>query len=161
MSSRSRNQSIAGKLRGIEQELHSLLTSFPLRGHMVTKRERTWQPATDVCETPTHFLIRVEIPGVTDPEHDIDLLLDENLLIIRGQRADRCREQKLKVHQMEIHYGLFERSILLPRTIDGDAAESALYVDGFLVVKIPKSEVEHAATVKIRVSFQDRPSEER
>ena len=151
MFSHSHGRSIAGKLKGIEDELNGLFNAFPLRGHMLRGRERVWHPPTDVSETATHFLICVEIPGVPDPDKLIDVSITENLLTVRGRRPDRCREQKVRVHQMEIHYGSFERSILLPRLIDG-AGATADYTDGFVVIRVPKATEQRAASVSIRIT---------
>jgi HSP20 family protein len=67
-------------------------------------------------------------------------------------RRDRNCEAKKSYHQLEIHFGLFERVIPLPRNILGEDAKGS-YTDGFLIVTIPKCEepVEHTEIVRLQI----------
>ncbi|MBN1352267.1 Hsp20/alpha crystallin family protein [candidate division KSB1 bacterium] len=96
-----------------------------------------WCPNTDIFETRTEFVIRLELPGVK--KEDISLILSNHSLIIRGKREDVGPRGRVYYHQMEISYGLFERTILLPEGLDEKSFKSK-FSAGFLEITIPKSE---------------------
>jgi HSP20 family molecular chaperone IbpA len=97
--------------------------------------ERVWNPPTDVFETSDAIHIKMEIAGVKQ-EH-LEVKVTDNLLVIRGRRADEQHVKKENFHLMEIHYGSFERVFGLPRPMEVKSV-SATLKDGFLLVTIPK-----------------------
>lgn len=103
-----------------------------------------WSPPTDVYETATSYVVRMEICGVEDINRDVDIELNQNILTVKGYRRDRCADTKIGFHQMEIHYGYFERVMTLPHSIDPETRTGA-YTDGFLIISVGKG------TVKRRV----------
>ena len=107
-----------------------------------------WTPPTDVYETPSHYVVRMEVPGIE--ETDIDIELNHNVLTIRGNRRDKCSDTKLGFHQMEIHFGYFERVITLPHSIDPNVPP-ATYNDGFLCITIGKSPARRAVRRHIEI----------
>ena len=95
-----------------------------------------WTPPTDVYETPEHYVVKIEIAGIDLKEVEIDLT--HNVLSVRGHRRDRRCDTKLGYHQMEIHYGYFEKVVTLPHDIDRDSMKAG-YRDGFLCVTVGKA----------------------
>lgn len=80
------------------------------------------------------YVLRAEMPGI-DPEKDVQVQVDGNVLTIRGERTD---EEKTKNRQ-EFHYGAFARSVTLPN--GAKAAEvKASYTDGVLELRVPLDE---------------------
>jgi len=98
------------------------------------------------------YVVRAELPGV-DPDNDIDVRINGDVLTIRGQRRE---EQRDKNHS-EFHYGSFERSIRLPRGTRGDAIVAS-YTDGVLEVRVPTA-TPTEATTKIPVQRSATTSE--
>ncbi len=98
-----------------------------------------WSPPTDVYETPNSYVIRMEIPGIENIEEDVSTELNHNVLTIRGHRRPRSSDTILGFHQMEIHYGYFEKVVTLPHSID-DENLSGTYSNGFLCITIGKAE---------------------
>lgn len=94
-----------------------------------------WSPPTDLYETGTAYVVRVEIAGMR--EEDIEVILANNYLTISGLRPDV--PERRAYHQMEIRFGKFITTIGLPGAVDDDAAQ-AEYRDGFLTVILPKAE---------------------
>ena len=92
-----------------------------------------WTPPTDVYETETNLIVKVEIAGMN--EEDFEVVVEEQILIIHGQRSDQ--NERRAYHQMEIRSGKFEIAIGLPSGIDLEGA-SAEYNQGFLTVIFPK-----------------------
>ena len=72
----------------------------------------TWEPPVDVLETDHEFGVQVALPGV-EPER-IEALLDDNVLIVRGQRRLPIDSNATVIHRLEIPHGHFERRIELP-----------------------------------------------
>ncbi|HUT36570.1 MAG TPA: Hsp20/alpha crystallin family protein [Planctomycetota bacterium] len=109
-----------------------------------------WRPAADVYETEREVVVRVEAPGLH--AEDIVLELHTDTLVIRAVRREPQHDTKSAYHQLEIHYGYFERVVPLPRHIRHEEAE-ATYTEGFLIVRIPKCEhvVELAAVIQLRI----------
>ena len=108
----------------------------PLPGHrwLLTRQPKVWRPPTDVYETDSHVIVKVEIAGMQ--EEDFSVSLNAQVLTISGARRDPA--EKLAYQQMEILYGQFETEVYIPWTVDGDAIK-ATYQDGFLSVLLPKA----------------------
>jgi HSP20 family protein len=100
----------------------------------VNLRSPAWQPPTDVYETESAIVVRVEIAGMR--EEDISVALNGRLLSIKGVRQDLAERRAF--HQMEIRYGEFALDLELPAYVEGDQAQ-ATYTNGFLRVTLPKA----------------------
>ena len=72
----------------------------------------TWEPPTDVFETPSDYWVLVALPGV-DPR-GVEVELRGNQVRIRAERPQPEALRRAKVHRLEIPYGRFERHIQLP-----------------------------------------------
>ena len=103
-------------------------------GWQVNMRSYSWSPPTDVYETETHLIIRVEVAGMR--ETDFSIHVDRNYLTISGTRMDV--PERRAYHQIEIRFGEFATAIELPQGVDVDGTR-AEYEDGFLMVFVPKS----------------------
>lgn len=93
-----------------------------------------WVPLMDVYEFVDRFVILVELPGVN--KEDIDITLRDGILKISGVRKEMYNENRVKIHQMEISYGYFERVVEV-----GDVDEKNIKADfrnGVLVITIFK-----------------------
>ena len=101
---------------------------------MPTGQQQIWRPPTDVYETDTGIVVKVEIAGMQ--EEDFAISLDSRRLIISGVRHDPAA--KVGYQQMEIMYGHFETDVHVPGAIDQDGIE-ATYQNGFLSVSLPKA----------------------
>ena len=97
---------------------------------------RHWRPPSDVYETDDALVIRMAISGLDAARTEIWAQGEQ--LIIRGRREEKCPHQKVAFHQMEVHYGYFERVLRLPHSYEPDRIE-ATYSEGFLQILIPKS----------------------
>jgi HSP20 family protein len=102
---------------------------------------------TDVSEDENALQITMELPGV-DPEN-VRLSLENNVLTIRGEKQQEIDENNERVHRSERVYGIFERTFVLPNTVDAERIE-ARFENGVLIVRIPKAE--RARPREIRVS---------
>ena len=98
--------------------------------------QTTWLPPTDIFDMGNQIFIRMEVSGISTK--DITIQIQDDLLLIKGYRSEsECT--KMRVMQMEIIYGHFERRLRLPCAIDSNSAR-ALYKNGFLEIQLPKAE---------------------
>ena len=96
---------------------------------------RTWQPTIDVFETDEGVVVLVELAGIKQDE--IEVLVQNNILILRGERRDIKQGIKRTYSQMEVLWGPFERNITLPANVDTKQVK-AFYEAGFLEIILPK-----------------------
>ena len=120
----------------IRKPVHTLIETRREILHTVSWQVKSslWRPPTDIYETETSFIIKVEIAGMR--EDDIEVAVENNLLLISGARSD-TPEQRAYYHQMEIQSGKFEIAAEIPMPVNVEQA-GALYKDGFLTVTLPK-----------------------
>ena len=98
-------------------------------------RAMTVWPRVEVGDSDREIRITAEIPGMS--EKDIELLVEDGLLTLRGERKSET-EDKDRGYS-ERFYGRFERRIALPGGVD-HAAAKADFKEGVLTVTMPKSE---------------------
>ncbi len=112
-------------------------TTFHFLDHkaaIVRGPESEWVPLTDVYEVDGGIVVNVELAGIR--REDLQLVLEDNRLRIRGERPDQCRGGKCRFLIMEINYGPFECEIGLPEGYDLSSAK-AVYQNGFLRIDVP------------------------
>jgi len=105
-------------------------------------------PRIDMSETDKELIVKVDLPGMT--EKDVDISITQDALTISGEKKQEKEHTEKGWYRMERQYGSFSRSIPLPYEIETDKAE-ALYKNGVLTVKLPKSAVQQRATKSIPV----------
>jgi HSP20 family protein len=93
-----------------------------------------WHPPTDVYETDDNYTVCVEIAGMSRDELHVAIEGDE--LTVRGHRGNAIAGYNA-VHRLEMHYGEFETTVLVPGPVQEDAIE-ADYRNGILHVTLPK-----------------------
>lgn len=91
----------------------------------------------DVFETNSDFVVLATIAGVQIK--DIDISLEKDMMVIKGQRPDPHDHPEKKYFYQECYWGPFSRKIILPENIDIDEADAQMD-KGVLTVKIPKVE---------------------
>ncbi len=110
---------------------------------------KTWQPAIDVYETDSEVVVLVELAGVKESE--IEVIVNNGVLTIRGERKDIKQGIKRTYSQMEILWGPFERDITLSANVNVDQIK-AFYEAGILEVVLPKLGEDKPRRVDIRTS---------
>ena len=93
-------------------------------------------PAVDVVEREDAYIVKAEMPGIT--EDDIDVSLRDDLLTVKGEKKQEREEKKEDYRLSERSYGSFERSFRLPDDADSEKID-AKCKDGVLEVSIPKT----------------------
>lgn len=68
----------------------------------------------DISETPDHFVIKAELPGVDKKE--VKLTYSDSVLHITAERKEEDVKEGEKVHYSDFNYGKISRSLRLPDT---------------------------------------------
>ncbi|HET9465854.1 MAG TPA: Hsp20/alpha crystallin family protein [Gemmatimonadales bacterium] len=116
------------------------------QGNVITS---AWFAPTDVSEDSNGIRITMELPGV-EPD-DVRLSLENNILTIRGEKKQQFEQKDERVHRFERTYGTFERTFVLPSTVDPEQIE-ARYENGVLMISIPKAERAKPREIRVKSS---------
>lgn len=104
---------------------------------LTTELTFDWAPRLDLAETETAIEVKAEVPGLD--KKDLDISLEGENLIIKGEKHQKKEEKDKRFHRIERTYGSFCRTIRLPADVQPDKIEAA-YEDGVLTVTLPKTE---------------------
>jgi len=107
---------------------------------------REFTPAVEVSEKGNELVVRAEVPGMK-PE-DIDIRVENNNLVLSGEKKQESRDEKENYVHREFSYGRFYRSIPLRGEIDPDKIK-AKYKDGVLTINAPLAETAKARKIAI------------
>jgi HSP20 family protein len=106
-----------------------------------------WSPPVDIYETDDALVLKAELPGFSKDEINIEM--KDNTLVIKGERKREDEVKEGSYHRTERVYGTFQRSFMLPTTVDQEKVRAA-YKDGVLELRLPK--VQAAQPKRIAVS---------
>lgn len=108
----------------------------------------TWVPACDIYETEKEIVVKAEIPGLK--KENVTVSIENNVLMIKGERKFEEEVKKENFHRVERSYGEFLRSFTLPTFIDANKI-LAEFKDGLLVVTLPKREEAKAKQIEVKI----------
>lgn len=134
----------------LQREMNRLFEDFlPGDG-----RPAFFNPDVDVSETEKEIRISVDLPGVE--EDDVDVSLEDDLLIIRGEKRAERTEEKEDYRFSERSFGSFQRALRLPVKVDPDKIR-ADFSNGVLKVTAPKDgQIERGRKIQIGRSGGNR-----
>ncbi|SRR6201994_3172331 len=114
-------------------------------------------PAISVAETNDAFEVTAELPGVD--EKDISVSLEDNQLVISGEKKAESTKEEKDWHIEERSYGSFYRSMSLPFEPEEGAVE-AHFDKGILhlLVKKPAKALKSAKTIPVKVGTPLSPN---
>jgi HSP20 family protein len=95
------------------------------------------------------MVVRAEVPGV-DPDKDIDITLQDDVLRIHVQREEKKEDQQKDRYRSEFRYGSFTRLLHVPRRADIKDVKAS-YREGILEVRVPADETK-AAVQKVAIA---------
>jgi HSP20 family protein len=94
-------------------------------------------PLVNISEDRDHIYVRAELPGVK--AEDLEITIQDNSLILRGERKIPSEEKQVNFHRREREAGFFRRVVALPGRVQVDKVE-ATSKDGILTIKLAKPE---------------------
>jgi HSP20 family protein len=102
-----------------------------------TDQGRRWVPPMDLVEAEDHFVLKADLPGLT--EGDVNIEVQDGTLTISGERKAEHEQREKGWYRIERSFGSFNRSLTLPDGVDPDRIEAS-FSNGVLEVHIPKPE---------------------
>jgi HSP20 family protein len=130
------------------QDAASLQRLYRMFGSAI---ERSWMPAVDIIDTPKAFVLKAELAGMK--LEDVHIELEDDVLTIKGERHQEEPLEGEQYQSTEWHYGSFQRSISLPRSVKRDAIE-ATYEDGVVEVRVPKAAEVRPQQIEIKAKVE-------
>jgi HSP20 family protein len=132
------------ELERIRRDFDRLIEEFFAKEEPV---ERVFAPALDVYETDGEVVVKAELPGVK--KEDVEVLVRDNSLIIRGEKKEEKEEKTETYHRVERVYGKFERVVALPAEVKLEGVK-AEFKDGVLEIRLPKEKTSKEAKIEIQ-----------
>ena len=113
------------------------------------QRTQRWVPAMDLVEADDHFLLKADLPGLS--EEDVSIEIRDNALTIAGERKSEYEKRERGWYRVERATGRFSRSLSLPEGVDPDAVRAS-FDRGVLEVWIPKPEARKPRRIQINAA---------
>jgi HSP20 family protein len=96
-----------------------------------------WSPPVDILERGNEVVLKVDLPEVSQEE--IDIRVEENTLIIQGERKFIKDTPDENYIQIERPYGTFRRAFNIPRLIEQGGIKAS-YKDGVLRIVLHRKQ---------------------
>jgi HSP20 family protein len=122
----------------------------------LARAEMPWVPLADLSETEDAYVAKVELPGVSKDQ--IDVQLQDRELVVSGEIPEEEEKQDgqnggqnggRRRHRSTRRTGRFELRAWLPGDVNADAVQGELS-DGVLTLTIPKSEAAKPRKIEIK-----------
>jgi HSP20 family protein len=107
---------------------------------------RRWMPAMDLVETADHFVLRADLPGMS--QDDVKIEFEDGTLTVSGERKAEHESKNEGYYRVERAFGAFSRSLTLPQGIDPEAV-TANFENGVLEIRVPKPEERKPRRIEI------------
>lgn len=141
------------ELNTIQNEMNRLFNTFfdqPGAGRS-SGASRRWIPPMDLVETDDHYVLRADLPGLSD--EDVSVQLEDNVLTISGERKSEHEQRQEGYYRLERATGSFSRSLTLPEGVDPNSVQ-AHFDRGVLEINVPKPEQKKPRQVQISLGGQ-------
>jgi HSP20 family protein len=109
-------------------------------------RNGSW-PNVEIAETEKEIRVTAEVPGLD--EKDIEVLLEDGVLTLRGEKKSETEDKERQF--TERYYGRFERRLALGSEVEQDNV-AASFKNGVLAVTLPKTEKARANAKRIAIN---------
>src|SRR3954453_14626825 len=125
------------EITSLQSEMNRLFNTFfdtPTTSTNGNGGVRRWVPSMDLVETDEHFVLRADLPGLS--EGDVSIELEDNVLTVAGERTAEHEDKKEGFSRMEPSFAPISRSLTPPDGVDSDAIAATLDM-GVLAVPNP------------------------
>lgn len=118
----------------LRHEVDRAFESFGRALPAVTWPQDAVLPRVNVTQKDKTLEVTAELPGVD--LKDVELLVDDDVLTIKGEKKQEKEDKSAERHLYECSYGAFTRSVALPFVADPKSIAAA-FRNGVLTVTIP------------------------
>jgi HSP20 family protein len=129
---------------GLQKRLNSIFNDFV----GPDTSSASFVPAVDVYEDAEKLVLKLEIPGVK--QDDLDIRLENQTLVITGERKFESTEKAENFHRIERRFGSFVRSFTLPQTVDSESVTASMDA-GVLTISLAKKAEAQPKQIKVQV----------
>ncbi|MGA8621446.1 MAG: Hsp20/alpha crystallin family protein [Candidatus Sulfotelmatobacter sp.] len=105
-------------------------------------------PPVDIYEDEHNITLKIDVPGID--EKDIDVRIENNTLIVHGERKIEKEEKEENFRRVERQYGEFTRSFTLPSSVDTGQV-NAHYDNGVLKITLAKKAEAKPKQIQVNV----------
>ncbi len=105
------------------------------------------EPEVDVLEKDEDIIVKAQVPGI--PKENINIEVNGNQLIIKGEHKQEKEEKRENFYRQEIQYGSFYRIIDLPAEAEKQSATASLK-NGELEIVLKKSVASSPKKIEIK-----------
>ena len=135
------------ELNSLQSEMNRLFnTVFDTPSGTSGNVLRRWMPAMDLVESGDHFVLRADLPGMS--EDDVNIEFEDGTLTVSGERKAEHESKNEGYYRVERAFGAFSRSLTLPQGIDPEAV-TANFENGVLEIRVPKPEERKPRRIEI------------
>jgi len=123
----------------LSSEMDRMFETFGRKGGFFGTRfgrsgDSGWSPEIEVYERDNQLIVSADLPGMK--KDDIHLEINDDALIIQGERRHEFTDTQEGYHRSERSYGSFYRTIPLPEGVDSEKMQAS-FQDGVLKVSMP------------------------
>ena len=134
------------ELENIANKMRKFVDEFP--DSFSFEVGNNFQPRIDVVHDDATVSILAELPGVE--KSSVHLMLQENSLVLKGEKKKPLQDERLNFSRMERQYGSFQRTIPLPIEVIASSIDARMET-GILEVKMKKAQTKEAEKINIEI----------
>jgi len=108
-----------------------------------------WSPAMDVIDRKDEFVLRADLPGLT--EKDVEVTVQNGNLSLRGERTEEKETKEGEEYVRERWSGSFSRTLNLPAGVNAEKI-NASFKNGVLEVHLPKTKQAEGKRIEIKAA---------
>lgn len=136
------------ELRSMQEQMDRLFEQTRQRALGAPLEPELWQPAADIYEDEREVVLKMELPEVE--QKDIDVQIEEDSLVISGERRLEREEARQNYHRIERSYGPFRRTFALPAAVDQGRIRASIE-QGVLTIVLPKRTSGQSRQIEVQV----------
>ena len=122
-------------LDSCDRQFDDFFRGFGIVPTLAASEPGTFTPDVNLSETDKEVKVVAELPGLD--EKDVNVELDEDALVLAGEKKAEEEKKEDTWHRVERSYGSFRRVIPLPAEVEGEKAKAS-FKKGVLTVTLPK-----------------------
>ena len=107
---------------------------WPTFTNRFREEKTTWTPRIDVFEKDQDLVVKCDLPGMK--KEDVHVTMEENDLVLFGERKEETETKKDNYYRAECNYGSFYRRLPLAFKVNPEKI-LAKFTDGVLEVHVP------------------------
>jgi len=115
--------------------------------------QEMWSPQIEMYERDNQLIVCADLPGLK--KDDIHLEINDDAVVIKGERHQEFEDTRQGYHRSERSYGSFYRTISLPEGADAEQAKAS-FQDGVLKITLPLPKREQSRSRRIEVQEGQR-----